>query len=64
MNLTKFSCCEIEFRIWEEFSRMVEQNKKTIVITTHYIEEATNADCVSFYFVPKTCFNNIKLNYN
>lgn len=49
MNLTKFSCSETKFRIWNEFSRMVEQRKKTIIITTHYIEEATNANCVSLF---------------
>lgn len=32
--------------IWKEFSRMVENNKKTIIITTHYIEEASKANFV------------------
>lgn len=30
---------------------MVEQQKKTIIITTHYIEEASKANCVSFFFI-------------
>lgn len=30
---------------------MVKQYKKTIIITTHYIEEANRADCVSKYLI-------------
>jgi len=29
---------------------MVEKHRKTIIITTHYIEEANLANCVSPYF--------------
>lgn len=28
---------------------MVKEQKKTIIITTHYIEEANKSDCVSQY---------------
>lgn len=40
----------MKFRIWNTFSRMVQKQKKTIIITTHYIEEASKADRVRFYF--------------
>lgn len=30
---------------------MVKQQKKTIIITTHYIEEANQADCVCINFI-------------
>ncbi|VVC43843.1 ABC transporter-like,P-loop containing nucleoside triphosphate hydrolase,AAA+ ATPase domain,ABC [Cinara cedri] len=33
-------------QIWVEFRKMVEQHKTTIIITTHYIEEANQANCV------------------
>lgn len=42
------------YRIWAEFIKMTKQYKKTIIITTHYIEEANEADCVSFLFFGKT----------
>ncbi|KAF0762245.1 ABC transporter G family member 23-like [Aphis craccivora] len=32
--------------IWAEFTKMVKEHKKTIIITTHYIEEANKSDCV------------------
>ncbi|XP_025415789.1 uncharacterized protein LOC112687357 isoform X2 [Sipha flava] len=32
--------------IWTEFTKMVVQHKKTIIITTHYIEEANQANCI------------------
>ncbi|KAL5245483.1 hypothetical protein ACI65C_012893 [Semiaphis heraclei] len=32
--------------IWTEFTKMVKEQKKTIIITTHYIEEANKSDCV------------------
>ncbi|XP_022175207.1 ABC transporter G family member 23-like [Myzus persicae] len=34
--------------IWAEFIKMVKEQKKTIIITTHYIEEANKSDCVGF----------------
>lgn len=37
------------FRIWAEFTKMAEQQNKTIIITTHYIEEASQANAVSVY---------------
>lgn len=40
----------MKFRIWNNFSRMVQEQKKTLIITTHYIEEASKADRVRFYF--------------
>ncbi|XP_060841940.1 ABC transporter G family member 23-like isoform X1 [Rhopalosiphum padi] len=32
--------------IWAEFTKMAKKHKKTIIITTHYIEEANKSDCV------------------
>ncbi|XP_060878331.1 ABC transporter G family member 23-like [Metopolophium dirhodum] len=32
--------------IWAEFTKMAKEQKKTIIITTHYIEEANKSDCV------------------
>lgn len=43
-----FNFLKLNFRIWEEFANMVANKDKTIIITTHYIEEATKANCVSF----------------
>ncbi|VVC27807.1 ABC transporter-like,P-loop containing nucleoside triphosphate hydrolase,AAA+ ATPase domain,ABC [Cinara cedri] len=36
----------IRHEIWMEFSKMVEQHKKTIIITTHYIQEANLANSI------------------
>ncbi|VVC43845.1 Hypothetical protein CINCED_3A004789 [Cinara cedri] len=36
----------LRHEIWDEFKRITEQQKKTIIITTHYIEEANQADYV------------------
>ncbi|VVC25930.1 Hypothetical protein CINCED_3A000710 [Cinara cedri] len=33
-------------KIWVEFIKMTKQLKKTIIITTHYIEEANEANCI------------------
>ncbi|CAI6347958.1 unnamed protein product [Macrosiphum euphorbiae] len=32
--------------IWAELTKMAKEQKKTIIITTHYIEEANKSDCV------------------
>ncbi|XP_025200634.1 ABC transporter G family member 23-like [Melanaphis sacchari] len=32
--------------IWDKFTKMVKEHNKTIIITTHYIEEANKSDCV------------------
>uniref|UniRef100_A0A2S2Q9L0 ABC transporter G family member 23 n=1 Tax=Sipha flava TaxID=143950 RepID=A0A2S2Q9L0_9HEMI len=34
-------------KIWIEFTKMVVQHQKTVIITTHYIEEASQANRVS-----------------
>jgi len=34
---------------------MVKEQKKTIIITTHYIEEANKSDCVSQYTYTMIC---------
>lgn len=36
---------------------MVKEHKKTIIITTHYIEEANKSDCVSQYTLPYNILN-------
>lgn len=38
---------------------MTKQHNKTIIVTTHYIEEARLADCVSFkYLYLKNIYNH------
>ncbi|XP_025421296.1 ABC transporter G family member 23-like [Sipha flava] len=38
----------LRYEIWSQFIRMAKNDKKTIIITTHYIEEANQADCIGF----------------
>ena len=35
-------------KIWDYLVQIASERKKTIIITTHYIEEANEAHCVSF----------------
>lgn len=34
-------------RIWAELKNLADHRNKTILITTHYIQEANQANCVS-----------------
>lgn len=35
-------------RIWKHLLRIVKEDKVSVIITTHYIEEATQANMVSY----------------
>lgn len=47
LNIHMSNCLYIFFRsIWERLLQMAADGKKTVIITTHYIEEARQAHTV------------------
>lgn len=40
-------CYLLNFRMWDRLLYMAENENKTVIVTTHYIEEARRAHTVS-----------------